>query len=59
MNNGKGEFELASVVPLSPANDMVLADFNHDGPLDIETSFNQLAFGKREGPVRIPGGHLG
>jgi hypothetical protein len=54
MNNGKGEFELASVVPLSPANIMVLADFNHDGLLDIATSFNQLAFGKGKGQFESP-----
>jgi hypothetical protein len=54
LSNGDGTFELASVVPLSPANDMVLGDFNHDGIPDIATSSNQLAYGKGKGQFESP-----
>jgi hypothetical protein len=48
LGNGDGTFTLAGVIPMSPGF-LVLADFKHDGILDVADSSNQFALGNGDG----------
>jgi FG-GAP-like repeat/FG-GAP repeat len=54
LGNGDGTFSLASVIPVGPAINLVLGDFNHDGKLDYADSSNNLALGNGDGTFQAP-----
>jgi FG-GAP-like repeat len=54
LGKGDGTFTLESVVPMGPAANLVLGDFNHDGKLDLATSSNQMATGNGDGTFQSP-----
>lgn len=54
LGTGNGTFSQASVIPFSPAANIVVGDFNHDGKLDVATSSNQLALGNGDGTFQAP-----
>ena len=54
LGNGDGTFRRASVIPAGPSNNLVLADFNHDGIPDFADSGNTMALGKGDGTFQAP-----
>jgi hypothetical protein len=58
LGNGDGTFDLDWVIPVGPANNIVVGDFNHDGKLDFADSSGEMALGNGDGtfqaPVAIP-----
>jgi len=53
LGHGDGTFSMSSVIPFTPnftlTYNFVVADFNHDGKLDVADSSNQLALGNGDG----------
>jgi len=54
LGNGDGTFQLASVIPVGPAQNLVVGDFNHDGKLDFADSSGQMALGNGDGTFQPP-----
>jgi hypothetical protein len=54
LGNGDGTFRLASVIPVGPANNTALGDFNHDGQLDYADSSGEMALGNGDGTFQAP-----
>ncbi len=54
LGNGDGTFQMTSVVPATSFYNLVLADFNRDGKVDLALSSNQLALGNGDGTFQAP-----
>ena len=54
LGNGDGTFDLAWVIPVGPANNIVVGDFNHDGKLDFADSSGEMALGNGDGTFQAP-----